>query len=190
MNAFGKWVMERAGKSVADSLGIALHLVDMLLTIPLQLTSIQSQPGCSGILPRHLTYTSQHSIDHGVMTILGEELKREPPSAKDKAMQDVWHAMVTDTGSIKVATVGGIGNDNVNHPGTSLSLAPHASTSTDWCTTGMEQSVAQHTLLTTCRSEPSFSRLWPKVQYFQFQCAKFDSSIPSESDSDTGSLFG
>ena len=31
-------VMESAGKSVADGLGIALHLVDMLPTIPLQLT--------------------------------------------------------------------------------------------------------------------------------------------------------
>ena len=44
------WVMESAGKSMADGLGIALHLVDMLPTIPLQLTfnTVTARlPGCT-----------------------------------------------------------------------------------------------------------------------------------------------
>ena len=129
-------VMESAGESVVDGLGIALHLVGMLPTIPLQLTfnTVTARP--LRHTPEALTYASQCSIDCGAMTVLGEELIREPPSAKDKAMQAIWCVMVTDTGSIRIATVGGIGDDNVDHPGTSLSPAPHMSTSTDWHTTG------------------------------------------------------
>ena len=100
-------VMESAGKSVADSLEIALHLVDMLPTIPLQLTFNTVTAGPLGHTPEALTYASQRSIDHGVMTVLGEELMRESPSAKDEVMQDVRCVMATDTGSIKIATVGG-----------------------------------------------------------------------------------
>ena len=88
-------VMESAGRSTVDGLGIALHLVAMLLTIPLQLTfkTVTARP--LGHTPEALTYTSQRSIDRGAMTVLSEELMREPPSAKDKAMQAVWHATVT-----------------------------------------------------------------------------------------------
>ena len=148
-------VMESAGKSAADGLGIALHLVDMLPTIPLQLTFNTVTAGPLGHTPEALTYASQRSIDRGAMTVLGEELMRESPSAKDKVMQAVWHVTATDTGSIKVATVGGIGDDNVNRPGTSLSPAPCTHLH-PWIGTplGMEQSIAQHTLLTARRSEP------------------------------------
>ena len=47
-------VMEDAGKSMVDGLGIALHLVDMLLTIPCNWPSTQPQPGCSGVHPRFM----------------------------------------------------------------------------------------------------------------------------------------
>ena len=130
------WVMESAGKSTVDGLGVALHLVDMLPTIPLQLTFNTVTAGPLRPTPKALTYASQCSINHGVMAVLGKELVREPPSAKDEAMQAVWHATVTDTGSIRIATIGGTGDDNVDHPGTSLSPAPCTSTSMDWCTTG------------------------------------------------------
>ena len=83
-------VMESAGKSMADSLGIALHLVAMLPTIPLQLTFNTVTAGPLRHTPEALTYASQCSIDRGAMTVLSEELTREPPSAKDKAMQAVW----------------------------------------------------------------------------------------------------
>ena len=129
-------VMESAGKSTADGLGIALHLVDMLLTIPLKLAfnTVTAEP--PEHTPKALTYASQRSIDRAVMAILGEELTREPTSAKDQVMQAIWHATVTNTGSIKFATVGGIGDDNVDCPSSTLSPASHTSTSTDWHTTG------------------------------------------------------
>ena len=47
-------VMENAGKSVADGLGIALRLVDMLPTIPLQLAFNTATAGCSGVHPRFM----------------------------------------------------------------------------------------------------------------------------------------
>ena len=52
-------VMESAGKSAADGLGIALHLVSMLPTIPLQLAfnTVTAEP--PGYTPRALTYASQ-----------------------------------------------------------------------------------------------------------------------------------
>ena len=64
-------VMESAGKSAADGLGVALHLVDMLPTIPLQLTFNTVTAGLLGHTPKALTYASQRSIDRGVMTVLG-----------------------------------------------------------------------------------------------------------------------
>ena len=45
-------VMENAGKPVADGLGIALHLVDMLPTIPLQLAFNTATPWLSSFAPK------------------------------------------------------------------------------------------------------------------------------------------
>ena len=45
-------VMEDAGKSVADSLGIALCLVEMLPTIPLQLAFNTATTGLIGCTPK------------------------------------------------------------------------------------------------------------------------------------------
>ena len=46
-------VMESAGRSAVDSIGIALHLMGLLLTIPLHWLSIQSHPSRPGIPPGH-----------------------------------------------------------------------------------------------------------------------------------------
>ena len=85
----------------------------------------------------------------------GEELIREPPSAKDEAMQAVWHVMAADTGSFRIATMRGTGGDNIDRSGSSLSLAPcmhpHPRVGTPL---GTENCIAHHTLLITCRSEP------------------------------------
>ena len=59
-------VMENAGNSVADSLGIALHLVDMLPTIPLQLafnTTTAGLPGCATEVYAVLPQTGTHGLD-------------------------------------------------------------------------------------------------------------------------------
>ena len=56
-------VMESAGKSMADGLGIALRLVDMLPAIPLQLTFNTVTARLSGCTPEALTYASPLSTD-------------------------------------------------------------------------------------------------------------------------------
>ena len=111
-------VMESAGKLAGDSLGIALHLVTMLLTIPLQpaFNAVTAEP--PGYTPRSLTYTSQDSIDCGAMGVLGEELTRDPIREHDQVMQASGHMTATDTISTKFVTVEGTGNDR---PGFNLS---------------------------------------------------------------------
>ena len=121
-------VMESAGKSAVDGLGIALHLVDILPTIPLQpaFNTVTAEP--PGYTPRALTYASQDSIDRGAMAVLGEELIRDPTRANDQAMQAVRCATVTDTVSTRFVTVEGTGNDR---PGTNFS--PHSPTYSPNC---------------------------------------------------------
>ena len=63
-------VMESAGKSTADGLGIALHLVSMLPTIPILPAFNTVIPEPPGYTPRALTYASQDSIDHGAMYLV------------------------------------------------------------------------------------------------------------------------
>ena len=84
-------VMESAGKSTGDSLGITLHLVSMLPTIPLQPAFNIVTAELPGYTPRALTYASQDSIDRGAMAVLGEELTRDPTRAHDQAMQASAH---------------------------------------------------------------------------------------------------
>ena len=132
-------VMESAGKSVVDGLGVALHLVNMLPTIPLHLSFNTVTAGPLGHTPKALTYTSQNSIDRGAMSVLGEELIREPTSAKIEAMQAVWHVTAADTGSIRIATMRGTGGDNIDRSGSSQSPAPCTSMSTNWHTAGYRE---------------------------------------------------
>ena len=56
-------VMESAGKSTADSLGITLCLVNMLPTIPLQLTFNTVMAELPGYTPKALTYASPLSTN-------------------------------------------------------------------------------------------------------------------------------
>ena len=120
--------MESAGKSVVDSLEIALHLVDMLPSIPLQLTfntvtARAAQVHTQGPYLRNAPL----SINQGAMTVLGEEILQGACGAwKIRVMQATWHVTAMDTGLVKVMTIGSEGGDGSNHPGTSLSLALHA----------------------------------------------------------------
>ena len=104
-------VMEGTGKSAVDGLGIALHLVSLLPTIPLQPAFNTVTPELPGYTPRALTYASQDSIDHGAMSVLSEELIRDPTRGHDQAMQASSRVTVTGTVSTRFATVEGTGND-------------------------------------------------------------------------------
>ena len=113
------WVMESTGRSAADSIGITLHLMGLLPTIPLQLAFNTVTPKPPGYTPRALTYTSQDSIDRGVMSVLGEELIRDPTRGHDQVTQASSHVTTTDTISTGFTTVKGTGDDR---PGPNFSL--------------------------------------------------------------------
>ena len=161
------WVMESAGKSTADGLGIALHLVSMLLTIPLELAfnTVTAQP--PGYTPGALTYASQDSIDRGAMAVLGEELIRDPTRGHDKVMQASSRATATDTVSTRFATVQGTGNDR---PG--INFSPHSPTYSP----NRLPFRSHHSRLAGGQSNLSDSSV-----------PSLDSSIPGESVSDTES---
>ena len=130
--------MESASKSTVDSLGIALSLVDMLLSIPLQLTFNTVTARLSGCTPEALAYVSPLSTNQGAMTLLGKEILKGAWGAEEKAMQATWCVTATDAGSVKVTTVESEGSDYPNRPHTSLSPAPRMSISMGWHTTGYQ----------------------------------------------------
>ena len=122
------WVMESAGNSMADGLEIALCLVDLLPSIPLQLTFNTVTAGLPRFTPKALTHASPSSTNQAAMTVLGEEILKGACGAEDKVMQTTWHVTAMDTGLVKVMMMGSKGNNNPNRPSTSLFLAAHAST--------------------------------------------------------------
>ena len=110
-------VMGSTGRSAADGIGIALHLVGLLPTIPIQLAFNTITPELPGYTPRALTYASQDSVDRGAMSVLGEELTIAP-TRHDQASQASGRAMTTDTAFTRFITVRGTGDDR---PGPSFS---------------------------------------------------------------------
>ena len=117
------WVMESTGRSAADGIGIALHLMGLLPTIPLQLAFNTITPEPPGYTPRALTYASQDSIDHGAMSVLSEELTRDPTRGHDQVTQASSRVTTTDTISTRFVTIRDTGN---NRP--SPNFSPHSPT--------------------------------------------------------------
>ena len=155
MNTFGKWSVGLWKVQVnlsADGLGIALCLVDMLPSIPLQLTFNTVTARLPGCTPEALAYASPLSTGRGAMTVLSEEILKGARSAEEKVMQATWCVTATDTGFVKVMMIESEGGDHPNRPLTCLFLWPHAcaSTSTGQCMPlDIKHHVAHHTLLTT-----------------------------------------
>ena len=112
-------VMESTGRSAVDGIGIALHLVGLLPTIPLQLAFNTITPELPGYTPRALTYASQDSIDRGAMSVLSEELTRDPTRGHDQATQASSRMTTMDTVSTRFMTIRDTGS---NRPGPNLSL--------------------------------------------------------------------
>ena len=190
MNAFGKWssqVMENAGKSMADGLEIALHLVNMLPTISLQLafnTATAGLPGCApevyavllqmGTDGLDFSYAPPPGSGRDVMTLLGKEILKSTRGTEEKAMPPTWLLTVASTGSVRVKMVESEGGDYSNHPCGSHSPArcmshsstPHMFPSTDQCATGylVPHSPSYSPPLTISR--PLLSRLEIKTLFF------------------------
>ena len=126
-------VMENAGKSVADGLGIALCLVDMLPTIPLQLafnTATARLPRCApkvyAVLPQvgtdglDLFYAPPPGSGRDAMTVLNEEILKSMHGTEERAMPPTWLLTAASGGSVRVKTVESEGGDYPNCPHASL----------------------------------------------------------------------
>ena len=184
-------VMESAGKSVADGLEIALCLVDMLPSIPLQLTFNTVTARLPRFTPETLTYTSLLSTDQGAMTVLSKEILKGAYVAEEKVMQATCCVTVTNTGLVKVTMIGSKGGDDPNRPGTSLSLASCVSTLSGWHTTGYQTPRSPSYSPSHSPSQNCHSRgLRPRPHTSNSSVSSFDSLSPTESESDTGSSWG
>ena len=169
------WVMESAGKSMADGLGIALCLVDMLPTIPLQLTFNTVTARLPGCTPEAHAHASPLSTDRGAMTVLGKEILKGACGAEEKAMQATWLVTVTDAGSVKVTMVESEGSAIIPTVHARLLLRPymHPHPQVSIPLDNIHH-IAHHTLPTTRHLETmSLSRLEIKATFFRFQCVRF-----------------
>ena len=158
-------VMGSVGRSAADSIGITLHLVGLLPTIPLQLAFNTITPELPGYTPRALTYASQDSVDRGAMSVLGEELIRAPTRGHDQATQASSCVTTMDTASTRFVTIRGTGDDRP-----SPNFSPHSPTHS-----------CSHSLFRHYRSrldERESNSPEPHIP-------SLDSSIPGESASNT-----
>ena len=169
-------VMEKAGKYVADSLGITLHLVDMLPTIPLQLAfntatarlprcapevyAVQSTMGTNGL---DFSYTSPPGSDQNAMTVLAEEILKSVSSTEEKAAQPTWLVTAAGKGTVEVQVVESKASVYPNHPHASCS--PHHTCFLPWVgePLGIWYHIAHHVLLPGAISRLLPSRLEIKV---------------------------
>ena len=135
-------VIEDAGKSAANGLEIALCLVDILPTIPLQLAFNTATAGLIGCTPkvyatRPKTRTDGLDFSHAplpgsnqdVMAVLHKEILKNACGTEEKAIQPTWLLTVASVGSVGVKAVENEGSDDPNSPCTSLSPAGCASCS-------------------------------------------------------------
>ena len=137
-------VMEDAGKSMVDGLGITLHLVDMLPTIPLQLAFNTSTAGllrCTPEVYAARPKTRMDSLDFShappqVVTEMqwpySEEILKSACGTKEEAIQPTWLLTVASVCSVGVKAVENEGVDNPNYvcasvsPAGCTSYSPHA----------------------------------------------------------------
>ena len=131
-------VMEDAGKPMADGLGITMHLVDMLPTIPLDLAFKSAVPALTGFASEvyaawpksrmdllDFCHTPPPQSDWRVLHVLCEEIPRSAhgPTDKVKAIQPslLWSVANVSTIGVKAAEAGA-GNGPSTSQCTSYSL--------------------------------------------------------------------
>ena len=135
-------VMEDAGKPMADGLGIAMCLVDMLPTIPIHLAFHSSTPGLTSFAPEVYAAQPRSGTDildfshvpplqssQKVLDVLCEEIVKNVCGAtEDKGVEPTWLMSVANvsTVGVKAAEVGA-SDGPTSSPHVSHSLIPHAS---------------------------------------------------------------
>ena len=121
-------IMEDARKPAADGLGIALHLVDMVPTILLQLTFNMATPGLTGFAPEvyaalpksrmdllDFSYVPPPKSEWNTMSVLHEEVvKNVCGTTEEKAVPPTWVLSVAPMSSISVKAVEASGSDGLH----------------------------------------------------------------------------
>ena len=141
-------VMEDAGKPAADGLEIALHLVDMLPTILLQLAFHTATPGLTSFVPKvyaarpksrmdllDFSHMPPLQSDWKAMTVLREEIiKNAHGMTEEKAIQPTWLMSMANVSTIGVKAAETGGSDGpTSSPHMSHSLVLRASRSPVLC---------------------------------------------------------
>ena len=144
-------IMEDAGKPVAAGLGIALHLVDMLPTISLQLAFNTAIPGLTSFVPKvysawpkvysawpnsrtdllYFSHMPPPQSDHNAMTVLHEKIiKNACGMTEEKAIQPTWLLSMANVSTIGVKAAETSGGDGpTSSPCMFCSPVVHASQS-------------------------------------------------------------
>ena len=182
--------MENAGKSVADGLGIALHLVDMLPTIPLQLafnTATARLSGCTPEVYAVLPQVGTDGLDLSYAPPPGrsrDEILKSTRGTEEKAMPPTWLLTAASGGSVRVKTVESEGGDYPNHPHAFPSPAGHAS-----CSPALRTfpSAGQHAAGYLVPHSPSYSPPHSPSPDFWYQGFRSTPSSSNSSASDPGS---
>ena len=135
-------VMEDAGKPMADGLGIAMHLVDMLPTILLQLAFHSSTLGLTSFVPEvyaawpksrmdilDFSHVSPLQSDQKVLDVLHEEIvKNACGTTEEKAIQPTWLMSMANVSTIGIKAVEiGASDGPTSSPCACHSPIPHVS---------------------------------------------------------------
>ena len=156
-------VMEDAGKPMADGLGIALHLVDMLPTIPIHFAFHSSTPVLTGFVPEVYTAWPKFRMDpldffHALplqsnwkaLDVLCEEIVKNVCGAEmTKAVDPTWLMTVSNVSTIGVKAIKVGAGDGPS--------SPHASHSPSWCSWTRSQSPRHHSQSSRSSSSSSCS---------------------------------
>ena len=197
-------VMEDAGKPMADGLGIAMRLVDMLPTIPLHLAFHLSTPGLIGFMPEvyaawpksrmdilDFSHMSPLQSSQKALDVLCEEIVKNVCGAteKEKAVEPTWLMAVADmsTVGVKAAEVGA-SDGPTSSPHASHSSIPHTFHST--IQHSQTRSPSPHCHSQSSRSSSSSSGSSSRSGNVSGSSSSGSSQLGSGDESHTGSRTG
>ena len=111
-------VMENTGKPVADGLGIAMHLIEMLPIILLHLAFHSAMPGLTGFMPEvyaawpwtdilDFSHVPPPQSDRRVLNVLCDEIVKNVHgiTKKDEEVEPTWMMTMADVSTIGAKAV-------------------------------------------------------------------------------------
>ena len=170
-------VMEDAGKPAANGLGIAMHLVDMLPTIPMHLAFHSSTPGLTGFMPE--VYAARPWFRTDVL-----DLTHAPPLQGDwKALDVLCEEIIKNMGGTSKMA-------NAVEPATCLSVSSLSTIEGKACEVGAGDGPTNSPHTAHASHSPGrHSQTWSRFPWHCSQSSQ-SSSSSSGSCSRSGSTLG